>query len=43
MEIPDDNKMIVFSSGIFIGLNAVIWVGGQVKPNSIEGEIEEWK
>lgn len=37
METPDDNKMIVFKRGIFIGLKELIIIGGQNCPNSMLG------
>jgi len=37
IETPDDNKIIVFRSGMFIGLNELIIIGGQNCPNSILG------
>ena len=39
METPDDNRRIVFRSGILIGLNEVIDRGGHICPNSTVGEI----
>jgi hypothetical protein len=39
MDTPDDNRMIVFKSGIFIGLNASIELGGHIWPISILGLI----
>jgi len=43
MDTPDDNRMIVFKSGIFIGLNASIELGGHIWPISILGLIPLWK
>lgn len=43
IEIPDDNNMIVFSSGISIGLNVLIPFGGHVIPISIVGASLLWK
>ena len=43
MDTPDDNKRIVFRSGILIGLNEVIDKGGHICPNSTVGEILLWK
>jgi len=40
---PDDRRMIVFRSGMFIGLNGVIPHGGHVAAISIAGEILLWK
>jgi hypothetical protein len=38
IEIPDDNKIIVFNRGIWKGLKGVIPLGGQFIPISIAGE-----
>lgn len=43
METPDDNKMIVFKRGIFIGLKELIIIGGQNCPNSMLGLTLLWK
>lgn len=43
IEAPEDNKIIVFNKGIWIGLKATIPAGGQDKPNSILGANLEWK
>jgi hypothetical protein len=43
MVAPEDNKMIVFNSGILNGLNGVIINGGHLFPISVVGEILEWK
>ena len=43
IEIPDDSRRIVFSSGILIGLNGRIELGAHDCPNSITGEILLWK
>lgn len=36
---PDERRRMVFSRGILIGLNELIWNGGQVWPSSRVGEI----
>jgi hypothetical protein len=38
-DTPDDRRRIVFSSGILIGLNEIIDIGGHICPSSIVGEI----
>lgn len=43
MEIPDDNKIIVFSNGIPIGLNVKIPLGGHCIPISIVGDSLLWR
>jgi hypothetical protein len=43
IEIPEDNKIIVFNIGILIGLNVLIPIGGHCIPISIEGERLLWK
>lgn len=43
IEIPDESKIIVFSKGTFIGLNASILWGGQFWPISMHGLILAWK
>lgn len=43
MVIPDDNKIIVLSIGILIGLNEVIPLGGHSIPISIDGDNLLWK
>lgn len=43
IEIPEDRRMIVLSSGTFIGLKASILSGGQLCPISIHGLTLEWK
>jgi len=40
---PEDNRRIVFSKGILIGLNEIIEYGGHICPISIVGEILLWK
>lgn len=42
-EIPDDKRIIVFSSGIWNGLKGAIFLGGQVIPISTVGARLEWK
>jgi hypothetical protein len=42
-DTPEDNKIIVFKRGIFIGLNNLIPIGGHTIPNSGVGEILLWK
>ena len=42
-DTPDDRRMIVFRSGMFIGLNGRIAAGGHVCPISTFGEILLWK
>jgi len=42
-DTPDDNKIIVFSSGMFIGLNILTPRGGHLTPKSGVGEILLWK
>jgi len=42
-DTPEDRRMIVLSSGILMGLNTIINSGGQTIPNSMFGEILEWK
>ncbi len=37
-EMPEDSKIIVFRSGIWNGLIAMIPKGGQIAPNSIFGD-----
>lgn len=41
--IPDVNKIIVFSKGIWKGLNVLIPIGGQFIPISIDGDKLLWK
>lgn len=43
IEIPEDNKIIVFSKGIPNGSNLIIPLGGHKIPNSIVGFSLEWK
>lgn len=43
IETPEVNKIIVFNKGILNGSKIKIPVGGQWRPNSIEGESLEWK
>jgi len=40
---PDESRRIVLSSGILIGLNGWIDMGGHICPNSTVGEILLWK
>lgn len=40
---PEDRRMIVFRSGMFIGLKGVIPFGGHVLAISMDGEILLWK
>jgi len=40
---PDDNKIIEFNSGIPIGSNTIILIGGHTSPSSMFGEILLWK
>jgi len=42
-DTPELTKIIVFNRGTFIGLNALIWWGGQFSPISMLGEMLEWK
>lgn len=41
--IPDASRIAVFKSGICIGLNGLIPIGGQIIPNSIVGASLLWK
>ena len=41
--IPDEIKMIVFSSGTWNGLNTLIPKGGHIEPTSILGDNLAWK
>lgn len=43
IEIPEDNKIIVLSIGILIGLNGLIPEGGHCIPISMEGDKLQWK
>ena len=40
---PDDNKIIVFKRGVFIGLYLSRKKGGHCWPKVISGEREKWK
>lgn len=42
-DTPDDRRIIVLSKGIWKGLNAEMFFGGQSIPISIEGASLEWK
>jgi len=41
--MPDVSRIVVFSKGIDIGLNGVMFNGGQLAPISIDGDSLEWK
>ena len=43
IEAPDDNKIIVLRSGIWIGLKGITPKGGHLIPISTEGANLEWK
>lgn len=43
IEIPDEMRINVFSSGTFMGLNGIIVCGGHICPSSTVGEILLWK
>lgn len=40
---PEEIKIIEFNRGIAIGLKILIPIGGHISPNSMFGEILEWK
>lgn len=40
---PDDRRMMVFRSGILMGLKGLIERGGQFWPSSMVGEILVWR
>jgi hypothetical protein len=42
-EIPEERRITVFKRGIPNGLTALIPIGGQIKPISIQGTVLLWK
>jgi len=40
---PEDKRIVVLRRGMLNGLNGIIFVGGQICPNSILGAKLEWK
>jgi len=42
-DTPELTKIIVLRSGTFMGLKDLMWLGGQLRPISMFGEILEWK